>query len=221
MFLKIILDFLNAYSDVIQILVSIVSVGIAIYVPFNIANREKKLTLFEKRVSTYMELSQIFYNNPFVNYVGFIKGYANVNDENAGISVDYYSKEIKKILTEASFLFSDKVRDKIHIILENRFQLNGIVDLTERGTTCFSKKDVSAFKRLLQSIDNSPTRTNDESQLKEISKKYSFKSEDFYDVSDSIEYDVLSLLDKEKRLIKETSVLQEELINDIKKEIHL
>ena len=107
-------NFLDIYSGLLQIIVSIISIGIAIYVPFNVANKEKKLSMFEKRVTIDMELSQVFYNNPLLGGIGFLKGYSNVNEGEAGISIDFYSKEVKKLLTEASFLFSSKTNNKIH-----------------------------------------------------------------------------------------------------------
>lgn len=219
--METIINFLDIYSGLLQIIVSIISIGIAIYVPFNVANKEKKLSLFEKRVTIYMELSQVFYNNPLLGGIGFLKGYSNVNEGEAGISIDFYSKEVKKLLTEASFLFSSKTNNKIQSIMKNRLRLNTIVDLTERGTSCFSKKDVSLFYNLYQRLEDSKTNDGVRETLKALSMKYSFRSEEFFDVSDGVEYDILSLLDEEVLLIKETTLLQEELINEIKEETHL
>ena len=217
----LIINSIQSNSELIQVLVSIVSIGIAIYIPFVINNKEKKLQLFDKRLTAYMEMSKAFINVPLMNCIGVIKGSACVKNQQADILTKYYDENLNKLLVEASFLFSKELSKKIKKIIDNRFRINSIISLTERGTSCFSLKDINQFESLLQNYETSESKDEDKEKLKEISMKYTFRTEEFYDISDGIVYDVLSLLKEEKSIIDETNHLQDEVIEEMKLELQL
>lgn len=205
------------WFDYVSILISLLAVGIAVYIPVRVANEQNKIALFDKRVEVYMQLNNYFdspqrWPRAIMQQLGGLRGIPKEK---------VFDETTKQLFTLASFLFSSQVGEQLTVIKKNYSEIRFLDSCLEEGFTFWGEDDL---KRLLELLEHYQLDRISEDELKELvtlSQEHEFLHVE--QVSESIiertPCDIVSLLKRQDELYITTRNLQNKVRQQIEQEI--
>jgi hypothetical protein len=216
-------DAISATASWFGAIISLFALVVAIRIPAVIAEQQNKIALFERRSDVYSKLVTIFYDTPLM-HTAFI----NEHDKRHNVkqSFPHYNLYTKRkadeaLFTEVSFLFPYEIKAKIDRIRIMRAKFFDIEDKIEEGITYLSDEDFEFM--FTQYADMLISASADIEKIKQIAEKSVFtKSGEPVDNNGyPIIYNLYDLGNEQDAVAKEINLLQDELIEDIIKEISI
>lgn len=207
-------DYIQLLANVISIIISAVSVYVAIQVPNKIAEKQNKIALLEKRIQLYMDFSELFGNSVWwgrPNLYTFSKEkYLQVSEND-------------KLFVTATFLFSDRLSNQItelYALYKKMHWYNSNID----GCISIMPKDVvKIIEHFFVINDFRDISSEDLYKLKELAKKFEYTIEEAIDRfnTEKITINLLSLYIEFYDLSEKVFNKEKEILEDMKNEIDI
>lgn len=204
----------------IGIVVSVIALVFSIWVPWRIANKQNKISLFEKRIDTYLKLEKCFrLRTPFsfviANRAYHAKDKSNLNPfkgENESLIFTTYMlfPAVKSILEELEKIYQD---------------IEEIDGQISDGLDCLMMANETRYKRILELYEMEAMFDVGDTvihELREISDTYyRIPGKDNCNDWDYTPCNLYDLTEKQSNLMKEATELEKSILNLLEKEMKI